>query len=155
MKGKFDVYLLWLLGGKLIYAIVARSTVCDCTVTPILQVFTLQLQIATYFKGKLDSGLNILTGKILWYLHKYIPKLNNFNPKNHRHRVKCCSVKEVKNLKGSNTLASLSEFVKPMGPSRAWVRNLKQQVPITSKSSNFRGETQRYVVKLPKSAGAG
>ena len=30
----------------------------------------------------------------------------------------------------------------------------KQQVPITSKSPNFKGETQRYVVKLPKSAGA-
>ena len=31
--------------------------------------------------------------------------------------------------------------------------NLKQRVPITSKSSNFKGETQRYVVKLPKSVG--
>ena len=31
--------------------------------------------------------------------------------------------------------------------------NLKQRVPITSKSSNFKGETQHYVVKLPKSAG--
>ena len=37
---------------------------------------------------------------------------------------------------------------------RAWVGNLKQRVPITSKSSNFKGETQHYVVKLPKSAGA-
>jgi hypothetical protein len=27
----------------------------------------------------------------------------------------------------------------------------KQPVPITSKSSNFMGETQRYVVKLSKS----
>ena len=38
--------------------------------------------------------------------------------------------------------------------SRAWVRILKQRVPITSKSSKFKGETQHYVVKLPKSAGA-
>ena len=30
---------------------------------------------------------------------------------------------------------------------------MKQRGPITSKSSNFKGETQRYVVKLPKSAG--
>ena len=37
---------------------------------------------------------------------------------------------------------------------RAWVGNLKQRVPITSKSSNFKGETQHYIVKLPKSAGA-
>ena len=36
---------------------------------------------------------------------------------------------------------------------RAWVGNLKQQVPITSKSSNFKDETQCYGVKLPKSAG--
>ena len=31
---------------------------------------------------------------------------------------------------------------------------MKQWVPITSKSSQFKGETQYYVVKLPKSAGA-
>ena len=31
--------------------------------------------------------------------------------------------------------------------------NLKQRVPITSKPSNFKGETQHYVVELPKSAG--
>jgi len=31
---------------------------------------------------------------------------------------------------------------------------LKQRVPITSKSSKFKGATQHYVVKLPKSAGA-
>ena len=31
---------------------------------------------------------------------------------------------------------------------------MKQWVPITSKSSKFKGETQHYVVKLPKSAGA-
>ena len=37
---------------------------------------------------------------------------------------------------------------------RAWGGNLKQRVPITSKSSKFKGETQYYVVKLPKSAGA-
>ena len=37
---------------------------------------------------------------------------------------------------------------------RAWVGNLKQRVPITRKSSNFKGETHHYVVKLPKSAGA-
>ena len=37
---------------------------------------------------------------------------------------------------------------------RTWVGNLKQRVPITSKSSNFKGETQHYVVKLSKSAGA-
>jgi hypothetical protein len=37
---------------------------------------------------------------------------------------------------------------------RAWVGNLKQRVPITSKSSKFQGVTQPYVVKLPKSAGA-
>ena len=37
---------------------------------------------------------------------------------------------------------------------KAWVGNLKQRVPITSKSSNFKCETQQYVVKLPKSAGA-
>jgi hypothetical protein len=37
---------------------------------------------------------------------------------------------------------------------RALVGNLKQRVPITSKSSNFKGETQHYVVKLPKLAGA-
>ena len=37
---------------------------------------------------------------------------------------------------------------------RAWVGNLKQRVPIGSKSSKFKGETQLYVVKLPKSAGA-
>ena len=37
---------------------------------------------------------------------------------------------------------------------RAWVGNLKQRVPITSKSSKFKGATQHYVVKLPKSAGA-
>ena len=36
---------------------------------------------------------------------------------------------------------------------RAWVGYLKQQVPITSKSPNFEGEIQHYVVKLPKSAG--
>ena len=33
---------------------------------------------------------------------------------------------------------------------RAWVGNLKQRVPITSK---FNGATQHYVVKFPKSAG--
>ena len=38
---------------------------------------------------------------------------------------------------------------------RAWVGNLKQRVTITSKFSNFKGETQFYVIKLPKSAGAG
>jgi hypothetical protein len=38
--------------------------------------------------------------------------------------------------------------------SRAWVGNLKQRVPITSKSSKFKGVTKHYVVKLPKSAGA-
>ena len=38
--------------------------------------------------------------------------------------------------------------------SRAWVENLKQRVPITSKSSKFKGVTQHYVLKLPKSAGA-
>ena len=37
---------------------------------------------------------------------------------------------------------------------RAWVGNLKQRVPITSKSSNFKRQKQHYVVKLPKSAGA-
>ena len=37
---------------------------------------------------------------------------------------------------------------------KAWVGNLKQWVPITSKSSKFKGETQQYVVTLPKSAGA-
>ena len=37
---------------------------------------------------------------------------------------------------------------------RAWVGNLKQQVLITGKSSKFKGETQPYVVKLPKSVGA-
>ena len=37
---------------------------------------------------------------------------------------------------------------------RAWVGNMKQRVPNTSKFSNFKGETQCYVVKLPK-AGAG
>jgi len=31
---------------------------------------------------------------------------------------------------------------------------LKQRVPITSKSSKFKGATQHYVVKLPKSTGA-
>ena len=36
---------------------------------------------------------------------------------------------------------------------RAWVENLRQRVPITRKSSNFKGETH-YVVKLPKSTGA-
>ena len=30
----------------------------------------------------------------------------------------------------------------------------KQHVPITSKSSSYKGETQHYVVKLPKSASA-
>ena len=34
------------------------------------------------------------------------------------------------------------------------VGNLKQWVAIASKSSNFKGETQHYVVKLPKSVGA-
>jgi hypothetical protein len=34
------------------------------------------------------------------------------------------------------------------------VGNLKQRAPIPSRSSNFKGETQHYVVKLPKSAGA-
>ena len=38
---------------------------------------------------------------------------------------------------------------------RAWVGNLKQWVPITSKFSNVKGETQCYVVKLPISACAG
>ena len=33
-------------------------------------------------------------------------------------------------------------------------RNLKQWVPITSKSSNFKGATKHYAVKLSKSAGA-
>ena len=37
---------------------------------------------------------------------------------------------------------------------RAWFGNLKQGVPITSKFSKFKGETQPYVVKLPKSVGA-
>ena len=37
---------------------------------------------------------------------------------------------------------------------RAWVGNLKQRVPITSKSSKFKGETQAYVVKFPNSTGA-
>ena len=37
---------------------------------------------------------------------------------------------------------------------RALVGNLKPGVPITSKSSKFKGATQHYVVKLPKSAGA-
>ena len=36
---------------------------------------------------------------------------------------------------------------------RAWVGNLKQRVPITSKSSKFKGAIQHYVVKLSKSAG--
>ena len=31
---------------------------------------------------------------------------------------------------------------------------MKQQVPITCKSSKFKSETQPYVVKLPKSKGA-
>ena len=31
---------------------------------------------------------------------------------------------------------------------------MKQWVPITDKSSKFKGATQHYVVKLPKSAGA-
>ena len=31
---------------------------------------------------------------------------------------------------------------------------MKQRVPITNKSSKFKGATQHYVVKLPKSAGA-
>ena len=35
---------------------------------------------------------------------------------------------------------------------RAWVGNLKQRVPITSKPSKFKGARQHYVVKLPKSA---
>ena len=30
----------------------------------------------------------------------------------------------------------------------------EKRVPITNKSSNFRGEAQHFVVKLPKSAGA-
>ena len=37
---------------------------------------------------------------------------------------------------------------------RAWVGNLIQRVPITSKSSKFKGATQLYIVKLQKSAGA-
>ena len=37
---------------------------------------------------------------------------------------------------------------------RAWVGNFKQRVPITSKSSKFKNETQAYVAKLPKSTGA-
>ena len=32
--------------------------------------------------------------------------------------------------------------------------NLKQRVPITSKASKVKCETQNYVVKLPKSVGA-
>ena len=32
---------------------------------------------------------------------------------------------------------------------------MKQRVPITSKSSNFKGKTQCYIVKVPKSTGAG
>ena len=45
---------------------------------------------------------------------------------------------------------------KPVQQSRhsAWVGNLKQRVPITSKSSKFKGVTQPYVVKLPKYVGA-
>ena len=31
---------------------------------------------------------------------------------------------------------------------------MKQWVPITSKFSKFKGKTQHYVVKLPKSVGA-
>ena len=38
-------------------------------------------------------------------------------------------------------------------PARAWVGSLKQWVPITSKSSKFKGEAQHYVVKLPKFRG--
>ena len=37
---------------------------------------------------------------------------------------------------------------------RAWVGNLIQRVPNTSKSSKFKGATQLYIVKLQKSAGA-
>ena len=37
---------------------------------------------------------------------------------------------------------------------RACVGNLKHPVPISSESSKFKDETQHYVVKLPKSAGA-
>ena len=40
------------------------------------------------------------------------------------------------------------------GYCRARVGNLKQRVPITSKSSKFKGETQHNVAKLPKSVGA-
>ena len=46
-------------------------------------------------------------------------------------------------------------FFTPFFIARAWVVNLKKRVPITSKSSNFKGETQRYVVKLPKATGSG
>ena len=38
-------------------------------------------------------------------------------------------------------------------PARAWVGSLKQRVPITSKSSKFKGAAQHYVVKLPKFRG--
>jgi hypothetical protein len=42
-----------------------------------------------------------------------------------------------------------------ISPSGLELGNLKQQqVQITSKSSKFKGATQHYLVKLPKSAGA-
>ena len=46
------------------------------------------------------------------------------------------------NFRNQNTIAS-----------RAWIGNLKQRVPITSKSSKLKG-VKPYVIKLPKSTGS-
>ena len=42
MKGKFNASLLWTFGKTLIFEIVARSTVCNSTVTLLVQVFRWQ-----------------------------------------------------------------------------------------------------------------
>ena len=48
-------------------------------------------------------------------------------------------------LTGEATFCSLGQSTR-----LAWVGNLKQRVPITGKSSNFKSETHHYVVELPK-----
>ena len=51
---------------------------------------------------------------------------------------------------GESVVSFFFHVTKRLNMFRAWVGNLKQRVPNTSKSSNLKGETQHYVVKLPK-----
>ena len=111
-----------------------------------------------------STNLTYTGDKKLWPIHtsinKLLGKLGEFqllqtlNNKSIRYLVNLWNSKGYK-IAFSNKPTKIFSGVKSSGiywPLRAWIGSLKQRVPITK--LKFKGETQHYVIKLPKSTGA-